>query len=202
MRTRDEDVVNHLFVASTHSYVMVFSDRGRAYWLKVHEIPDVGPDGRGKAIANLVQMEARREDRRHAARARVRRPALRRHGHAQGHHQEDRALGLQQSARRRHHRHGHRGGRCGHRRAVVGRRQRGVHRHAAGHGDPLPRDRRAQHGPHGVRRARHPIARRRRGRGARGRQARRNAADGRPRRATRSAPSSTNTASRAAAASA
>jgi DNA gyrase subunit A len=56
MRTRDEDVVNHLFVASTHSYVMVFSDRGRAYWLKVHEIPDVGPDGRGKAIANLVQM--------------------------------------------------------------------------------------------------------------------------------------------------
>ena len=57
MRTRDEDVVNHLFVASTHSYVMVFSDRGRAYWLKVHEIPDVGPDGRGKAIANLVQME-------------------------------------------------------------------------------------------------------------------------------------------------
>jgi DNA gyrase subunit A len=58
MRTRDEDVVNHLFVASTHSYVMVFSDRGRAYWLKVHEIPDVGPDGRGKAIANLVQLEA------------------------------------------------------------------------------------------------------------------------------------------------
>ena len=58
MRTREEDVVNHLFVASTHSYLMVFSDRGRAYWLKVHEIPDVGADGRGKAIANLVQMEA------------------------------------------------------------------------------------------------------------------------------------------------
>ena len=58
MRTREEDVVNHLFVASTHSYMMIFSDRGRAYWLKVHEIPDVGPDGRGKAIANLVQMEA------------------------------------------------------------------------------------------------------------------------------------------------
>jgi DNA gyrase subunit A len=57
MRTRDEDVVNHLFVASTHAYMMVFSDRGRAYWLKVHEIPDVGPDGRGKAIANLVQMQ-------------------------------------------------------------------------------------------------------------------------------------------------
>jgi DNA gyrase subunit A len=57
MRTREEDVVNHLFVASTHSYMMIFSDRGRAYWLKVHEIPDVGADGRGKSIANLVQFE-------------------------------------------------------------------------------------------------------------------------------------------------
>ena len=35
---------------------MIFSDRGRAYWLKVHEIPDVGPGGKGKAIANLVSM--------------------------------------------------------------------------------------------------------------------------------------------------
>jgi DNA gyrase subunit A len=37
---------------------MIFTDRGRAYWLKVHEIPDVGADGKGKSIANLVQMEA------------------------------------------------------------------------------------------------------------------------------------------------
>ena len=58
MRTREEDVVNHLFVASTHSYMMIFSNRGRAYWLKVHEIPDVGPDHKGKSIANLVQFEA------------------------------------------------------------------------------------------------------------------------------------------------
>jgi DNA gyrase subunit A len=57
MRTREEDFVSHLFVASTHSYIMIFSDRGRAYWLRVHEIPDVGPGGKGKAIANLVQME-------------------------------------------------------------------------------------------------------------------------------------------------
>jgi DNA gyrase subunit A len=57
MRTREEDFVSHLFVASTHAYIMIFSDRGRAYWLKVHHIPDVGPDGRGKAIANLVSME-------------------------------------------------------------------------------------------------------------------------------------------------
>ena len=58
MRKRDEDVVNHLFVASTHSFLVVFSDRGRAYWLKVYAIPDVGADGKGKSVANLVQMEA------------------------------------------------------------------------------------------------------------------------------------------------
>ncbi len=56
MRFREEDFVTHLFVASTHAYIMIFSDRGRAYWLKVHEIPDVGPDGRGKALPNLVAM--------------------------------------------------------------------------------------------------------------------------------------------------
>jgi DNA gyrase subunit A len=56
MRTRDEDFVSHLFVASTHAYIMIFSDRGRAYWLKVHEIPDVGPGGKGKSIANLVSL--------------------------------------------------------------------------------------------------------------------------------------------------
>jgi DNA gyrase subunit A len=58
MRTKEEDFVSHLFVASTHAYIMIFSDRGRAYWLKVHEIPDVGPGGKGKSIANLVSMEA------------------------------------------------------------------------------------------------------------------------------------------------
>jgi DNA gyrase subunit A len=57
MRTREEDFVSHLFIASAHSYIMIFSDRGRAYWLRVHEIPDVGPGGKGKAIANLVAME-------------------------------------------------------------------------------------------------------------------------------------------------
>ena len=57
MDLREEDFVSHIFVASTHAYIMIFSDRGRAYWLKVYEIPDVGPANRGKAIANLVSME-------------------------------------------------------------------------------------------------------------------------------------------------
>jgi DNA gyrase subunit A len=58
MRTREEDYVSHLFVASTHAYIMIFTDRGRGYWLKVHEVPDVGPGGKGKAIVNLVHLEA------------------------------------------------------------------------------------------------------------------------------------------------
>ena len=58
MRTREEDFVSRLFVASTHAYIMIFTDRGRAYWLKVHEVPDVGPGGKGKAIVNLVQFES------------------------------------------------------------------------------------------------------------------------------------------------
>ncbi len=58
MKTRDEDFVSDLFIASTHSYILIFTNRGRIYWLKVHEIPDVGPQGKGKAIVNLVQMQS------------------------------------------------------------------------------------------------------------------------------------------------
>ncbi|MBN2370582.1 MAG: DNA gyrase subunit A [Vicinamibacteria bacterium] len=57
MRTRDEDFVDTLFIASTHSYILIFTERGRVHWLKVHEIPEVGPQGRGKAVANLVQLQ-------------------------------------------------------------------------------------------------------------------------------------------------
>jgi DNA gyrase subunit A len=54
--TRDEDFVESLFVASTHSYLLVFSDKGKVYWLKVHEIPQAGRAARGKPIVNLVQL--------------------------------------------------------------------------------------------------------------------------------------------------
>src|SRR5436309_2573857 len=57
MQTKEEDIVEHLFVASAHSYVLVFTDRGRLYWLKVHQIPEVGANARGKAIVNLLQVE-------------------------------------------------------------------------------------------------------------------------------------------------
>ncbi len=56
MTTRDEDFIDHVFVASTHSYLLIFTNRGHVYWIKVYEIPDVGTAGRGKAIVNLVNM--------------------------------------------------------------------------------------------------------------------------------------------------
>ena len=54
--TRDEDFIEHLFIASTHSYILVFTDRGRVHWLKVHELPQGGRTAKGKAIVNMVEM--------------------------------------------------------------------------------------------------------------------------------------------------
>ncbi len=52
-----EDVVEKLFVGSTHSYLLVFTNLGRMYWLKALDVPDVGPSGRGKSIANLLELQ-------------------------------------------------------------------------------------------------------------------------------------------------
>ena len=56
MTTRDEDAVRHLFVASTHDYILVFTSSGKMYWLKVHEIPDVSSSGRGRPVVNMIQI--------------------------------------------------------------------------------------------------------------------------------------------------
>jgi DNA gyrase subunit A len=57
MKTRDEDFVEHLFIASTHAYILIFTNTGRVYWLKVYEIPDVSAAGKGKHISNLVGLQ-------------------------------------------------------------------------------------------------------------------------------------------------
>ncbi len=54
MGVREEDFVEHLFIASTKDYILFFTDKGRVYWLKVHEIPEAGRVARGKAIVNLI----------------------------------------------------------------------------------------------------------------------------------------------------
>jgi DNA gyrase subunit A len=57
MKTREEDFVEYLFTASTHSYLLIFTNTGRVYWLKVYEAPDVGAAGKGKHIGNLVALQ-------------------------------------------------------------------------------------------------------------------------------------------------
>ncbi|HXZ20291.1 MAG TPA: DNA gyrase subunit A [Candidatus Acidoferrales bacterium] len=56
-RTREEDFVEHLFIASAHSYILLFTSKGRIYWLKVYEIPEAAAATRGKAINNLVKFQ-------------------------------------------------------------------------------------------------------------------------------------------------
>ena len=163
MRTREEDIVNHLFVASTHSYILIFSDKGRCYWLKVHEIPDVVAAGKGKAIANLVSMQpdekiasvlAVREldtaDRfivMCTRKGTVKKTELSAFSNpraggiiAIGIDEGDAVIGVQLSDGQ----------------------SEVVHRHPRRHGDPLPGVRHPGDGPDGLRRARHHAARRRR----------------------------------------
>jgi len=58
MTTREEDAVRHLFVASTHDYILVFTASGRMHWLKVHTIPEIGSAGKGRSVVNLLQMRS------------------------------------------------------------------------------------------------------------------------------------------------
>ena len=56
--TKDEDFIEHLFIASTHAYILVFTTIGKLYWVKVHELPQAGRAARGKAIVNLLSLRA------------------------------------------------------------------------------------------------------------------------------------------------
>lgn len=56
METKETDYVEHLFIASTHDYMLLFTDMGKVYWIKVHEIPQAGRTAKGKAIVNMVQL--------------------------------------------------------------------------------------------------------------------------------------------------
>ena len=54
--TKEDDFLEHLFVASTHSYFLIFTNKGQVFWLKVHRIPQAGRSARGKAIQNLIPL--------------------------------------------------------------------------------------------------------------------------------------------------
>jgi Type IIA topoisomerase (DNA gyrase/topo II, topoisomerase IV), A subunit len=55
--TKDDDFIEHMFIASTHHYIMFFTDQGKCYWLKVHELPEGGRATRGRSILNLIEKE-------------------------------------------------------------------------------------------------------------------------------------------------
>jgi len=55
--TKEDDFIEHMFIASTHDYIMFFTDKGKCYWLKVHEIPEAGRLARGKSIVNLIEKQ-------------------------------------------------------------------------------------------------------------------------------------------------
>jgi DNA gyrase subunit A len=59
--TKDDDFIEHMFIASTHQYILFFTDKGRCYWLKVHEIPEAGRTARGRSVINLLQKEKEEE---------------------------------------------------------------------------------------------------------------------------------------------
>lgn len=52
--TKEDDFIEHMFIASTHNYILFFTEKGKCYWLKVHEIPEAGRTARGKSIVNLI----------------------------------------------------------------------------------------------------------------------------------------------------
>jgi len=56
-KTKEEDFVEHLFIASAHSYILLFTSKGRVYWLKVYELPEAAAATRGKAISSLVKFQ-------------------------------------------------------------------------------------------------------------------------------------------------
>lgn len=55
--TKEDDFIEHMFIASTHQYILFFTDKGRCYWLKVHEVPEGGRAARGRSIVNLLEKE-------------------------------------------------------------------------------------------------------------------------------------------------
>ena len=108
MKTRDEDFVEHLFIASTHAYILIFTNTGRVYWLKVYEIPDVSAAGKGKHVGNLVGLQPGETVRTMlAVRNLEEEDTLHLLRHAQWHGKKNRAERLLACSLDRHHRHQH-----------------------------------------------------------------------------------------------
>lgn len=103
MTTNEEDFVSHLFTADTKSFMLIFTNLGKVYWLKVHQIPEGTRTSRGKTLASLLNLSPVEKSLFRACCEKLR---LRRHdcnGDQAGRDQENRAFGILSPSRRRHH---------------------------------------------------------------------------------------------------
>ena len=121
METKEEDIVEDLFIASTHSYLLFFTNLGKMHWLKVHEIPEGGRQAKGKAMVNLLSLGEGEGWPPACPCATSRAGGYVLFVHPAGQGEEDRARGVLASARRRHPGHRPRGRRRGHHGAPHGR---------------------------------------------------------------------------------
>ena len=151
MGTRAEDVVEHLIVASTHSYLLIFTTRGRVYWLKAYEIPDAATTGKGKHISNLINLQSGRAVQAFLSVKDFVPDQLRGDGDQARRHQEIRADRVRQPHVARHHRGDAGRGRRADRRQDHQRRQLHLPGLARRPGHPLRRE--ARCGPWAGRRA-------------------------------------------------
>ncbi len=95
----EDDPVEHLFVTSTHDYLLFFTNKGKVYWQKVYNLPQLSRESKGRAVVNLLESGRGRKNRRLPGRARLRQArSLPDDGHAQGPGEEDRAQGVQPAA--------------------------------------------------------------------------------------------------------
>jgi DNA gyrase subunit A len=144
---KEDDWVEHLFIASTHDYLLVFTNNGQLYWLKVHEIPQAGRAARGKPIVNCISIKPGEQI---AALVPVREFSPDQFilfATPPGHRQEDRALGVQQRPQHRHPRYQRGRGRRADRRPDLRHHQRRGLGHPRGDEHPVPPGRRPGHGP-------------------------------------------------------
>ena len=158
-KTEEEDPIQHLFVASTHDYLLFFTNRGKVYWQKVYDLPQLSRESRGRAVVNLLNFaegEKIADCRTCAISTQPDHYLMMATRERAG--EEDRARSLQPADARRHHRHqAPRRRRAGRRRDhQAGRRSGAGHRPR--HGDPLSADRRPADGPQHQRREGHSAA--------------------------------------------
>ena len=161
--TKEEDFIDQLWLVNTHDTLLTFTSAGRVFWLSVYQLPDAGPNARGRPIINWIPLEAGEKVQAVLPVREYERRPVRVLRHPQRHGQEDAADRVRVPPAARQDRDQPRRGRCAGRRAADQRRARHHAVRQQRQGRALRRERSALDGPHRHRRARHPPGRGRAG---------------------------------------